>query len=73
MSSSNDTRKVVDEIGRQVFESMQAEETPEQPYFDFLDYREYLKIQKSKSPSADEIFGECFIDGGSTAPSAAYK
>lgn len=73
MSTTNDTRKAADEIGRQVFESMHAEETPDKPYLDFLEYREYLKSARNTSPSVEEIIGACSIDFGASIGSVALK
>jgi hypothetical protein len=73
MSSTNGTKKVADEFGKQVFESLHAEQRPEQPYFDFLEYREYLKSKNTSLPNAEEIVGCCSIDFGTTVQGAAYK
>ncbi len=73
MSSTNDTKKVADEIGRQVFECLHAEQTPEQPYIEYLEYQKYLKSKKTSSPGAEEIVGVLSIDFGPTIPGVSYK
>lgn len=60
MSYTNDTKKVADEIGRQVFELLVSQQPVEQPYLDFLAYR---NSKKDYLPDAEEILGNCAIDG----------
>ncbi len=69
MSYTNDTKRIADEIGRQVCELLVSEQTLEQPYIDFLEYR---KSKMDLLPNAEEIFGYCSIDG-IAASAVAYK
>lgn len=61
MSSDNETMSAVKTIGKQIFEMYHAESTPEQPFLEFLDYRETVKALPLAS-NVDEYLASCAIE-----------